>query len=44
MEEHIIAPSNPLFYKRYADDTYVRRKKNETDALFNALKLPVHWT
>ena len=52
MEEDIVAPSKPLFYKRYVDDTYVRRKKNETDELYNALnsyslnslKLPVHWT
>ena len=29
--------SKPLFYKRYADDTYVIRKKNETDELYNAL-------
>ena len=33
MEEDIVAPSKPLFYKRYVDDTYVRRKKNETDEL-----------
>ena len=37
MEEDIVAPSKPLFYKRYVDDTYVRRKKNETDELYNAL-------
>ena len=37
MEEKIVAPSKPLFYKRYVDDTYVRRKKNETDELYNAL-------
>ena len=37
MKENIVAPSKPLFYKRYVDDTYVRRKKNETDKLYNAL-------
>ena len=37
-EEDIVTPSKPLFYKRCMDDTYVRRKKNETDELYNALK------
>ena len=37
MEEDIVAPSKPLFYKRYVDDIYVRRKKNENDELYNAL-------
>ena len=37
MEEDIVTPLKPLFYKRYVDDTYVRRKKNETDELYNAL-------
>ena len=37
IEEDIVAPSKPLFYKRYVDDTYVRRKRNETDELYNAL-------
>ena len=38
-EEDIVTPSKPLFYKRCVDDTYVRRKKNETDELYyNALK------
>ena len=39
MEENIVAPLKPLFYKRYVDGTYVRRKKNETDELYNALNL-----
>ena len=26
-EEDIVIPANPIFYKRYVDDTYVRRKK-----------------
>ena len=37
MKQNIVAPSKLLFYKRYVDDTYVRRKKNETDKLYNAL-------
>ena len=36
MEEDIVAPSKPLFCKGYVDDTYVRRKKNGTDDLYNA--------
>ena len=36
MEEDILTPSKPHFYERYIDDTYVRRKKNETDKLYNA--------
>ena len=40
MEEDIVAPSKPLFYKRYVHDTYyARRKKNQTDELYNALNL-----
>ena len=39
MEEDIVTPSQPRFYKRYMDDTYIERKKNETDELCNALKL-----
>ena len=34
---YVSKPSKPLFYKRYEDDTYFRRKKNETDELCNAL-------
>ena len=30
----IVKAANPIFYKRYIDDTYVRRKKHETDKLF----------
>ena len=26
-----------IFYKRYVDDTYVKRKRNEADTLFDAL-------
>ena len=27
IEEKVVVPENPLFYVRYVDDTYVRRKK-----------------
>ena len=32
MEEDIVAPIKPHFYKRYVDDTYIRRKKNKADS------------
>ena len=34
MEEGIVIPANPIFYKRYIDETYVQRKKHETNKLF----------
>ena len=34
MEEDIVIPANPISYKRYMEDTYVQRKKHETDKLF----------
>ena len=37
MEDDVVAPLKPKFYKRYVDDTYVRRKKNTTDELFEKL-------
>ena len=37
MEEDIVTPSKPLFYKCYVDDTYVRRKTKKTDELDNVL-------
>ena len=36
MEEDV-APMKPHFYKRYVDYTYIRRKKNEPDSLFEKL-------
>ena len=33
MEKDIVIPPNPIFYKRYVDGTYVRRKKHEADKL-----------
>ena len=37
MEEDIVIPVNPIFYKRNVDDTYVQSKKHETDKLFKDL-------
>ena len=37
MEEDIIVPMKPYFYKRYVDDTYFRRKKNESSSIFEKL-------
>ena len=31
MGEDVVVPAKPTFYKRYADDTYIRRKKNVND-------------
>ena len=33
MQKDIAIPANPIFYNRYMDDTYVRRKKYVTDKL-----------
>ena len=37
MEKDIIKPPYPIFYKRYVDDVYFRRKRNNEDKLFNDL-------
>ena len=37
MEQQIVVPRNPLFYKRFVDDTYRRRKKGVTDEMFTAM-------
>ena len=37
MEEDVVVPLKPVFYKRYVDDTYSRRKVNEDDELFKRL-------
>ena len=34
MEEDTVITANPILYKRYVDDTYVRRKEHETDKIF----------
>ena len=37
MENDIVIPMKPIFYCRYVDDIYSRRKKNIEDSLFKAL-------
>ena len=37
LERDVLKPPLPIFYKRYVDDTYVRRKKDEPDILFDEL-------
>ena len=37
MEDYVVAPIKPIFYKRYVEDTYVRRKRNTKDELFENL-------
>ena len=37
MENDIVIPMKPIFYRRYVDDVYSRRKKNIEDSLFKAL-------
>ena len=37
IENEIVIPTKPIFYRRYVDDIYNRRKKNFADSLFKAL-------
>ena len=37
MEEDVVVPAKPIFYKRYVDDTYIRRKKKVNDELLQNL-------
>ena len=37
MELDVVVPAKPIFYKRYLDDTHVRREKNDVDKLFEEL-------
>ena len=37
MEDEVVVPIKPKFYKRYVDHTYVRRKKNTKDERFENL-------
>ena len=37
IEDDVVALIKPIFYKRYVDDTYIRRKKNTKDVLFEKL-------
>ena len=38
MELDLVVPAKSILYKHYVNDTYVRRKKNEIDKLFEELK------
>ena len=37
IEEDAVVPAKPIFYKSYIDDTYIHRKKNINDKLFQNL-------
>ena len=37
LEDDVVRPLKPIFYKRFVDDTFNRRKKNNPDHLFNAI-------
>ena len=36
-EEDVVVPTKPIFDKSYVDDTYIRRKKNINDELFQKM-------
>ena len=37
VEEEVVVPAGPIFYKRYVDETYIHRKKNVNDELYQNL-------
>ena len=37
LEESVVIPTNPTFYRRYVDDSFNRRKKGNQDTLFDAM-------
>ena len=37
MGKQLVTPASPIFYIRYVDDTFIRRKKNEENKLFESL-------
>ena len=37
MERDVVRPFNPIFYRRYVDDIYNRRKINKKDDLYESL-------
>ena len=37
MEKDVVKPLKSIIYKRYVDDTHVKRKHNQADTLFDAL-------
>ena len=38
LEDDVVAPIKPIFYKRHVEDNHVRRKRNTKDELFENLK------
>ena len=36
-EEDVVLPAKPIFDKSFVDDTYIRRKKNDNDELFQKI-------
>ena len=39
MEDDVVAPMKPILYKRYIDDTYVKRKNNAKDEFSEKLNM-----
>ena len=37
MEVDVVVPAEPIFYKRFVDDTYIHRQKNVNDKLIRNL-------
>ena len=37
IEENVVAPAKPIFYKRYVDGTYISKKKYFNDEFFQNL-------
>ena len=37
MENDVVVPTKPVFYRRFVDDTYNRRKKNTEDKLYHSI-------
>ena len=37
MENDIVIPTKPVFYRRFVDDIYNRKKKNAEDKLYRSL-------
>ena len=37
LEEDVVRPMNPSFYRRFVDDSIIRREKNKPDELFNKI-------
>ena len=39
MEDDVVAPMKPILYKRYIDDTYVKRKNNAKEEFSEKLNM-----